>query len=125
MITIQIVNGPTLQANWTKGMNVQQAMEVAYNAQSGKFTYSLQYFGSSLGYLVSMINETYESFYFKQGPFFFWEFLVNGTVATFGIDNTILNDGDVVTFDFIVYNSQSTTAESTTHAKYSLLQNLS
>ncbi len=125
MITIKITNGPTLQASWTSGMNVQQAMEKAYNAQSGKFTYSLQYFGSSLGYLVSMINETYESFYFKEGPFFFWEFLVNGTVATHGIDNTVLYDGDIVTFEFIVYNSQSTDAASTTHAKYSLLQNLS
>ncbi|MNV06774.1 hypothetical protein D3C71_971730 [compost metagenome] len=124
MITIKITDGPTLQASWTNGMNVQQAMEKAYNAQSGKFTYSLQYFGSSLGYLVSMINETYESFYFKEGPFFFWEFLVNGTVATHGIDNTTLNDGDVVTFEFIVY-SQSTNAASTTHAKYNLLQNLS
>lgn len=43
MITIKITDGPTLQASWTSGMNVQQAMEKAYNAQSGKFTYSLQY----------------------------------------------------------------------------------
>ncbi|MNJ90830.1 hypothetical protein D3C87_84700 [compost metagenome] len=124
MITIEITSGPTLQANWTKGMNVQQAIEVAYNNQSGKFTYSLQYFGTALGYLVSMINETYESFYFKEGPFFFWEFSVNGVVATKGIDNTVLKDGDVVTFEFIVYNS-STNAASTTHTKYNLLQNLS
>lgn len=122
MITIKITNGPTLQANWTSGMNVQQAMERAFNQQAaGTFTYSLQYFGASLGYLVSMINETYESFYFKQGPFFFWEFLVNGVESSKGIDFTILKDGDIVTFDFTVYDASSNAA-STTHAKFNLLQ---
>lgn len=118
MITINITNGPTLTANWTSGMNVQQALEQAYsNTPSGTFTYALQYFGSAYGYLVLMINETYESFNSKQSPFFFWEFILNGQIASNGIDQTILNDGDVVTFDFTVY-TQNATPESTTHIKY-------
>ena len=118
MITINITNGPTLTANWTIGMNVQQVLEQAYNnAPTGTFTFALQYFGRSYDYLVLMINETYESFNSKQNPFFFWEFMVNGQFATQGIDQTILNDGDVVTFEFTTYNANSNPS-STTHLKY-------
>lgn len=125
MITINIVNGPTLTANWTQGMNIQTAMEKAYDNQTGTFTYSLQYYGSTLGYLVTMINETYESFVFKQGPFYFWEILLNGVISNTGIDNTVLNDGDIVTFEFIPYVPGPITTESTTHAKYDLIQKMS
>ena len=122
MITINITNGPSLTTNWINGMNVQQALEQAYtNVPAGTFTFSLQYFGPSFGYLVLMINETYESFNSKESPFFFWELLVNGQIATQGIDSTILNDGDVVTFEFIAYNSNAHHL-STTHMKYKLKQ---
>jgi Domain of unknown function (DUF4430) len=117
MITINITNRPTLTANWTSGMNVQQALEQAfYNAPPGTFTYALQYFGS-YGYLVLMINDTFESFNSKQYPFFFWEFILNGQIAQQGIDQTILNNGDVVTFEFTSYNPNSNPT-STTHMKY-------
>jgi len=103
-------------------MNVQQAFEQAYNnVPAGTLTYALQYYGNPLGYLVVMINETYESFNSKESPFFFWEFLINGQISANGIDSTILNDGDVVTFEFTTYNS-STNHLSTTHTKYKLKQ---
>lgn len=120
MITIQIENGPTFQVNWNADMNVQQAIEAAYNnATSKTFTYSIQYFGTNLGYLVIMINETYETFNSKDAPFFFWEFLLNGKISPTGIDGTLLNDNDVITFEFTAYTS-SIPAESTVHSKYRL-----
>ena len=117
-VTVQVVFGPTIIVPWTTGMNAQQAIEEAYNTQvpAGEFTYALQYYGTSLGYLVVMINETYESYMSSAAPFYFWEFLVNGTAATTGIDGTILNSGDVVTFEFQVYNPIQ--ASPTVAAKY-------
>lgn len=118
-VTVQIISGPTVIVPWTSGMNAQQAMENAFNVQSpaGEFTYALQYYGSQLGYLVVMINETYDSFMSSADPFFFWEFLVNGTPAQRGIDNTILKNGDMITFEFQIYNPK-THISSTVGAKY-------
>lgn len=106
MISITVKGGPTYQVNWTKGMNARTALERAYDASTtkGDFTFSLQYYGSQLGYLVDMINETYDTFVSKYEPYFFWEFLINGNPATVGIDNTILNDNDTVEFQFVTYN---------------------
>lgn len=118
MITIQITNGTSYEVAYFEGMNVQQALEAAYNqAAPQTFTYALVYFGSTYGYLVSMINETYETYNSKEQPFYFWEFLVNGNIAASGIDNTILNDGDTVNFEFTVYNP-NTHQDSTTHVKF-------
>jgi hypothetical protein len=63
-VSITVVGGPTIQVPWASGMNAQQALERAFDLQNpkGEFTYALQYFGSALGYLVVMLNETYESF---------------------------------------------------------------
>ena len=69
------------------------------------FTFALQYYGSSLGYLVLMINETYDSFISSAAPFFYWEFLVNGQPSPSGVDSTKVNDGDVLTLRFTVYNA--------------------
>jgi hypothetical protein len=46
-------------------MSAQDALEaasVALTASGEAFTYAVQYGGEALGYLVSMINETYETF---------------------------------------------------------------
>ncbi len=117
MITINITNGPTFAVAYTAGMNAQQALENAYQSSTpGTFTYGLQYYGD-LGYLVMMINETYETFNSKECPFYFWEFLVNDKVSSTGIDYTKLNDEDRVTFTFLAYTVE-TPNESTLHAKY-------
>lgn len=117
MITIKIINGPTIDVNFTAGMNGQMALEGAFNQVArGELTYSLQYYGSSLGYLVNMINETYDTFMSQYQPFYFWEFLVNGIASPTGIDNTQLNDNDVITFEYTTYSS-STTSHSTLHSK--------
>jgi hypothetical protein len=100
-------------------MNAQQAMEAGFNSlkNQSEFTYALQYFGANLGYLVIMINETYESFISSSHPFYFWEFLLNGKPGKTGIDNTILHAGDVIAFELRTFGP-GVPAESTMHAKY-------
>jgi hypothetical protein len=117
-VSVSVVSGPSISVPWVPGMNAQQALEAAYDALKAKseFTYALQYFGSQLGYLVVMINETYESFMSAAHPFFFWEFLVNGKPAQTGIDGTNLNPGDSVTFELQTYDAQIH-AHSTVKAK--------
>lgn len=104
-VSVEVVGGPTAQVPWTPGMTAQEAIEAAYNQinSSATFTYALQFYGSQLGYLVMMINETYDSFISSAEPFFYWEFLVNGQPATNGIDNTILSSGDAISFSFVQY----------------------
>ena len=119
IVTVEVSGGPTYTVTWNPGMNAQQAIEAAFNSQTtpGEFTYALQYYGSQLGYLVVMINETYESFMSSADPFYFWEFLVNGTPSSTGIDNVNLNAGDVVTFELQLY-SPAIHATSTVKTKY-------
>ena len=121
MITLIISGGPIMQVDFTANMNVEQAMQSAYNQQdSSIFVYNVQYYGSKYGNLVTMINETYESFPSKTtyAPFYYWELLVNGSPSSSGIDSTILNDNDIVTFELTEYNS-CVVKNSTLHIKHS------
>jgi len=104
-VTVEVVGGPTVQVAWTQNMTAQQALEAAYDQinSSATFTYALQFYGRQLGYLVMMINETYDSFISSAEPFFYWEFFVNNQPAKKGIDNTILSAGDTVKFSFQLY----------------------
>jgi hypothetical protein len=105
-ITLTVNAGPTVSLGWSAGMNAQDAMESAQQqVGTSAFTFALQYYGQSLGYLVLMINETYDSFISSAAPFFYWEFLVNGQASQTGIDSTKINDGDTLTFRFTVYNA--------------------
>lgn len=109
MITIEITGGPTFQVPYKAKMNAQQAMEEVIDdpANKNQFTFLLQYYGSSLGYLVDMINGTYDTTVIGQNigqPYFFWDILYNGTSATKGIDNLILNDNDKIGFNFQIYD---------------------
>jgi hypothetical protein len=105
IVDVEVVGGPRIPVDWKQGMNAQDALEEAYAKvnSSERFTYALQYYGPSLGYLVLMINETYDSFLSSSAPFFYWEFLLNGQPATSGIDHTPLNAGDHILFSFERY----------------------
>ena len=109
MVTITITGGPSVQIPWQAGMNGQSAIEGAYNALLAQksFTFLLQYYGSQLGYLVDMINGTYDSFVSTYAPYFFWDFIVNNISSQTGIDSTLINDGDVITFTYTTYNAQT------------------
>lgn len=102
-VTVSITNGPSIDVTWFSGMNAQQAMEGAFNQQSksDNFTYAIQYFGTSLGYLVVMIDEIYET---STAPYFYWEFFVNGKASMLGIDSVTLESGDTVTFTYETYD---------------------
>jgi hypothetical protein len=120
-VELTVVGGPAITVPWFEGMNAQQALEGAYGQlnNNSQFTYALQYYGSGLGYLVMMINETYDSFTSSAAPFFYWEFLLNGSPATSGIDSTVLNPGDAVCFSFEMYEATRHEA-STLKAKHAL-----
>jgi hypothetical protein len=119
IVDVEIVGGPRVTIAWSKGMNAQNGLEEAFRVinNTTKFTYALQYFGSSLGYLVLMMNETYDSFISASSPFFYWEILVNGTPATTGIDHIMLQPGDHLMFTFERYDPVKHAA-STLKAKY-------
>ena len=121
IVTVNIISGPSITVPWFAGMNAQQAMEEAFVAQNplGEFTYALQYYGKQLGNLVIMINETYESFISSAAPYYYWEFLVNGSPSSKGIDSTILNAGDAIAFELQVYDKQQH-ASTTVGAKHEL-----
>lgn len=104
-VTVEVVGGPTAKVAWTENMTAQRALEAAYDQinSSATFTYALQFYGTQLGYLVMMINETYDSFISSAEPFFYWEFFVNNQPANKGIDNTILSAGDTIKFSFELY----------------------
>jgi hypothetical protein len=120
-VQVTVVGGPSIPVPWFEGMNAQQALEGAYGQlnNSGQFTYALQYYGADLGYLVMMINETYDSFASSAAPLFYWEFLLNGSPSTSGIDDVTLNPGDAVCFSFEMYEAARHKA-STLKAKHAL-----
>lgn len=103
-ITIS-VNGQSIhQINnvpWQANMNGLDAMEHAYG-NSG-YSFLLQYFGPQLGYeVVTIDNIASQS---GSDTFLFWEFSVNGTVASRGVDETTLNDGDQIGWNYTIYNA--------------------
>lgn len=105
-ITVIVEDGPKpIIVPFTPGMNAQAALELAHQQKPHEFIYALTYYGSQLGYLVSMINETYDSYMAKSTPYFYWEFLVNNKPSPTGIDSTGVQDSDVLTFRFVVYNA--------------------
>jgi hypothetical protein len=103
-ITISVNGQPIRQINnvpWQANMNGQGAMEGAYGSGSG-YSFLLQYFGPALGYeVVSIDNIASQT---GSDTFLFWEFNVNGIVASTGVDEKILNDGDQIGWNYTVYN---------------------
>jgi len=103
-VTVTVDNGPSVQVDWTHGMNAQTALERAYSKinNSQRFTFGLQFFGQ-FGYLVTMFNETYDTFSNASAPYYYWEFFVNKHSMNRGIDSVLLNDGDRVSFSLELY----------------------
>jgi hypothetical protein len=105
-VTITIsVNGQSIrQINnvpWQTNMNGQDAMEHAYGSLG--YSFLLQYFGPQLGYEVVSIDSIASQA--GTDAFLFWEFSINGAVATKGVDQTKLNDGDKIGWNFTAYNA--------------------
>lgn len=126
-VKVQVIGGPGADVVWAPGMTVLQAMELA-QAQiepnpKEQFTFALQYYGAGLGYLVCMINETYDSFISRGGeqatPFFYWNFQINDKDVMGSVDRTAVKDGDVVEFEFKAYdpNAHAATSLGAKHKK--------
>jgi len=96
---------PPLPVQLQDGANVQMAMEAAYNGNTNphQIGFSLKYFGSALGYLVTEIDglssqaNLYWILYVKSSG-------SNWTISNLGIDHEILNDGDQVEFRYEPYS---------------------
>lgn len=112
-VRVEVYGGPSADVPWTQGMSALNALEKAQELiepdPNEQFTFALQYF-TGHGYLVIMINETYDSFISRGGekasPFFYWQFLVNGSPASKSVDNTKVNAGDVIRFEFEMFVSE-------------------
>jgi Domain of unknown function (DUF4430) len=108
-VTVFVTGGPSTSVPWKAQMTAQDALEAAWQLLNPVpsappiFTYALQYYGS-MGYLVIMINETYETYSSKATPNFYWEFYYNDSPASVGIDGQCLNDGDSIRFEFESYD---------------------
>lgn len=89
---------------WKSGMNVQQAMESAFGLENG-YDFALQYFGPTLGYEAIMIDNISQQA--GTDAFLFWELSVNGNVSNTGIDETVLNDGDEIEWNYKPYSSDT------------------
>lgn len=88
---------------WQSGMNVQNAMEQAYQSGTG-YGFTVQYFGAQLGYeAVSIDNIAAQS---GTDSYLFWELSLNGQIAQNGMDTTILSDGDQVGWNYTQYSIQ-------------------
>jgi hypothetical protein len=124
-VTVQIQGGTPVSVNWTQGMTVQQALEGVFNQQTslGQFTYALSYAGILLGggYVVIMINATFDTSVTPVGPYFYWVFSVNGTLSSTGnVSNTTLNSGDAVSFVFQQFKPSSQSNVSALSVKHDL-----
>jgi hypothetical protein len=87
-----------------QGMNVQQAMEAAYDMQHAPaFGYSLRYYGSPLGYEVTELDGLSQQAGADANTYLFWELLINGAFSQHGIDSTFPADGDQIEWNYIYY----------------------
>jgi hypothetical protein len=89
------------------GMNVQQAMEQAYNLHQDSFyNFEIGYFGTDLGYYVSTLDSIRAQVGSDPNTFLFWELLVNGKPPHKGIDGTTLKDGDTIGWNYTHYTAE-------------------
>lgn len=93
---------------YTLNMNVQQAMEAAYGLTPGHtYNFSLQYFGTSLGYEVVTLDSIANQAGSDPGAYIFWALYINGQLPPTGIDETTLNDGDQIGWNYQPYSAEA------------------
>ncbi len=95
-VTVSGDQGSSASVEWYEGMNAQNALEEAYSF----ITFAVQYYGADLGYYAIMFNGVYD----LPNDGLYWEFFYNGKSSSTGIDSTILNDGDAISFENVSYN---------------------
>jgi hypothetical protein len=125
-VTIRIRdNSKEIQIPFQPDTNVQEALQKAYDQekQAGrKFDFAVQYFGyfgsEYGGYQIIMVDKIYDN---PNDPNDYWKLIVNGIDAQVGIDNYMVNAGDVIEFDYVQYEAQThgTTLLKSKHDFYS------
>jgi hypothetical protein len=100
-ITVEYNDGYSKNDNYTLDCpaqsNVETAMKAAYDKYYGSqtpFSYMLVFYGKALGYFVQSLNGI------PGNRVSGWDLFVNGVQSATGIDGTMLNDGDTVTFSY-------------------------
>ncbi len=119
-VEVEIEGHPSIQIAYSHGMNVQQALEVAYDKVKPKhqLSFSLEYYGKELGYMVIMLDNKYD-----KGDMY-WNLSVNKVSSPTGIDSTILHSGDNIKFTYEKYSEvdhKGTTVEAKHKLKHSRL----
>lgn len=105
-VTIRIIDSEkTISIPFQPDTNVQEALERAADLEKAagrNFNFAIQYFGFAgdvfLGYLVIMIDGKYDN---PDDPGDYWWYKVNGQDASVGIDNRMVNAGDIIEFDYL------------------------
>lgn len=91
---------PITNIPYTDSMNVQAALEAAYSL--GYLSFWIEYYGTYndqyLGYFVTHMDGT------SQQGTNYWILYINNVLATEGIDETLLNDGDQIAFNYEPYS---------------------
>jgi uncharacterized protein DUF4430 len=111
-VTVEIsINGAQVTSvqnvPYEPGMNVQQAMEAAYAANEplqNVLRFDARFFGSS-GYELMMLDGISAQTGADGMSFFFWELLVNGAESPTGMDATTVHDGDVIAWNYTMYEN--------------------
>ena len=92
---------------YQSGMNVQLAMEEAYNLHTDKaYTFSLQYFGSALGYEVTALDSIANQVGSDSDTYVFWALYINGAFQPVGIDSARLHDGDIIEWNYQAFDPE-------------------
>src|SRR6202035_2097362 len=73
---------------------------------SSEFSFGLQYYGTSLGYMVTMLDGTYDEPVQPGQPGQYWKFVLNGKDAQQGVDYTTLSPGDTIGFVYEPYDAE-------------------
>src|SRR5919197_361877 len=109
-MTINIAGSPIAQIAgipFRGGMTARQAMETAYDSpELHTYNFSLEYFGKELGYEVTILDDIRRQIGSDPESFLSWELSLNGEPSQTGIDDTILEDGDEIGWNYTNYQRE-------------------
>ncbi len=86
------VEGKMYTLVYTKGSSVYEFMKEL--AANDEFTFSGQNYGGQLGFFVNQVNGI------QNANNHYWIYYINGEKAKMGISNYILDDGDIITWNY-------------------------
>jgi Domain of unknown function (DUF4430) len=94
---------------YRSGMNVQQAIESAYDANPASrsvLEFAVQFFGSSLGYELTTLDAIASQAGGDGLSWLFWELLINGQPSPAGIDETFPAANDTIGWNYTLYSAR-------------------